>query len=60
MVLPGPAPGIVSACYEDITGRLQAALDRLAAGHPHPVLQGSSQLAARAAAGAIQRARPAR
>jgi 1-acyl-sn-glycerol-3-phosphate acyltransferase len=48
---------IVSACYDEITGRLQAALDRLAAEHPHPVLQGSSQLAARAGAGAIQRAR---
>ena len=50
-------PRIVSACYEDITGRLQAALDRLAAEHPHPVLQGSSQLAARAAASAAHRTR---
>jgi 1-acyl-sn-glycerol-3-phosphate acyltransferase len=45
--------GIVSACYADITGRLQAALDRLAAEHPHPLIQGSSRLAARAATGAI-------
>ena len=48
--------GIVSACYDDITGRLQAALDRLAAEHPYPLLQGSSRLAARAAARAMQRA----
>jgi 1-acyl-sn-glycerol-3-phosphate acyltransferase len=56
---PGAADDerIVSACYEDITGRLQAALDRLSAEHPYPLLQGSSLLAARVAAGAIQRAR---
>ena len=56
---PGAAgdPGIVSACYDDITGRLQAAVDRLSAEHPHPVLLGCSRLTARAAAGAIQRAR---
>jgi 1-acyl-sn-glycerol-3-phosphate acyltransferase len=57
----GPAaagdPRIVSACYQDITGRLQAALDRLSAEHPHPLLLGCSRLTARAAAGAIQRAR---
>ncbi len=57
----GPAaardPGIVSACYEDITRRLQAALDRLSAEHPHPVLLGCSQLAAQAATGAVHRAR---
>jgi 1-acyl-sn-glycerol-3-phosphate acyltransferase len=58
---PGAAddPDIVSACYDDITGRLQAALDRLSAEHPFPVLLGCSVLAARAAAGAIQRARNA-
>jgi 1-acyl-sn-glycerol-3-phosphate acyltransferase len=50
-------PGIVSACYDDITGRMQAALSRLAAERPYPVLDGISQLAARAAAGAVQRAR---
>lgn len=56
---PGAADDtrIVSACYQDITGRLQAALDRLAAEHPHPVLLGCSRLTARAAAGAIQHAR---
>jgi broad specificity phosphatase PhoE len=56
---PGAADDerVVSACYADITGRLQAALDRLSAEHPHPVLLGSSRLAARAAAGAIQHAR---
>jgi 1-acyl-sn-glycerol-3-phosphate acyltransferase len=50
-------PGIVSACYDDITGRLQAALDRLSAEYPFPVLVGCSRLAARAASGVIQRAR---
>jgi len=48
--------GIVSACYDDITGRLQTALDRLAAEHPYPLLEGSSRLAVRAAARAMQRA----
>jgi 1-acyl-sn-glycerol-3-phosphate acyltransferase len=56
---PGAAddPAIVSACYDDITGQLQSALDRLSAEHPYPVLLGCSRLAARAAAGAIERAR---
>ncbi len=40
--------GIVTACYEDITGRMQAALTRLAAERPHPLLEGCSRLAARA------------
>ena len=57
----GPAAAgdarVVAACYQDITGRLQAALDRLSAEHPHPLLLGCSQLASRAAAGALQRAR---
>jgi 1-acyl-sn-glycerol-3-phosphate acyltransferase len=48
----GPAaaddPRIVSACYDDITRRLQAALDRLSAEYPYPVLLGCSRLAARA------------
>jgi 1-acyl-sn-glycerol-3-phosphate acyltransferase len=48
---------IVSACYEDITGRLQAALDRLSAEHPHPVLLGCSRLTARLATSAIRRGR---
>lgn len=56
---PGAADDkrIVSACYQDITGRLQAALDRLSAEHPHPLLLGCTRLTARAAAGAVQRAR---
>ena len=56
---PGAAddPGIVSACYDEITGRLQAALDRLSAEHPYPLLLGSSRLTARAATGAMRRAR---
>jgi hypothetical protein len=57
----GPAAAsdarVVSACYQDITGRLQAALDRLSAEHPHPLLLGCSRLASRAAAGPLQRAR---
>jgi len=51
---------VVSACYEDITRRLQTALDRLAAEYPHPVLLGCSRLAMQAATGAIQRARNVR
>ena len=57
----GPAAAgdarVVAACYQDITGRLQAALDRLSAEHPHPLLLGCSRLASRAAAGPLQRAR---
>jgi 1-acyl-sn-glycerol-3-phosphate acyltransferase len=57
----GPAAAdderVVSACYEDIVRRLQAALDRLSAEHPYPLLLGSSRLAARAAAAATQRTR---
>jgi 1-acyl-sn-glycerol-3-phosphate acyltransferase len=56
---PGAADdaAVVSACYQDITGRLQAALDRLAAEQPHPLLLGCSRLASRAATGALQQAR---
>ena len=50
-------PRIVSACYADITGRLQAALDRLCAEYPYPLLLGCSTLAARAATGVLHRAR---
>lgn len=55
---PGAAEDerVVSACYDDITGRLQAALDRLSAEHPHPVLLGASRLTSRAVSGMIQRA----
>jgi len=48
---------IVSACYEEITGRMQVALDRLSAEYPHPVLQGCSRITARAAARVMERAR---
>ena len=41
-------PAAVAACYADITGRMQAALDRLAAERPYPVLAGTASLAARA------------
>jgi 1-acyl-sn-glycerol-3-phosphate acyltransferase len=59
---PGAAddPDIVSACYQDITGRLQAALNRLSAEHPHPLLLGYSRLTVRAATGAMRRARDLR
>jgi len=52
---PGAADDarVVSACYAEITGQLQAALDRLSAECPHPLLQGCSQLTARAAGKAI-------
>ena len=46
----------VSACYADITGRMQAALSRLSARHPYPLLLGTSQLAVRAATEAMRRA----
>jgi 1-acyl-sn-glycerol-3-phosphate acyltransferase len=49
-------PAIVSGCYDDITGRMQAALDRLAAERPYPLLDGYSRLTTRAAAGAMRRA----
>lgn len=56
---PGAAddPAIVSACYDEITGKLQAGLDRLSAEHPHPLLLGCSRLTARTAAEAMRRAR---
>jgi 1-acyl-sn-glycerol-3-phosphate acyltransferase len=31
-------PAIVARCYHEITGRMQATLDRLSAEHPYPVL----------------------
>jgi hypothetical protein len=31
-------PDVVARCYHEITGRMQATLDRLAAEHPYPVL----------------------
>jgi hypothetical protein len=39
---------LVSACYLQITGQMQAALDRLSAEQPHPLLTGCARLAARA------------
>lgn len=38
---------VVTACYDEITGLLQAALDRLSAERPHPVADGSARLIAR-------------
>jgi len=55
---PGAADDtdVVSACYDDITGRMQAALDRLSAEHPYPLLRGWSRLTARAATGMLRQA----
>jgi 1-acyl-sn-glycerol-3-phosphate acyltransferase len=38
---------VVGACYDEITGLMQAALDRLRAERPHPLLRGCSRLPAR-------------
>jgi len=59
---PGAADDtrIVSACYDDITGRLQMALDRLSAEQPCPLLLGCTRLATRTAAGAIRHLRSGR
>jgi 1-acyl-sn-glycerol-3-phosphate acyltransferase len=35
---------VVEACYKEITGMMQATLDRLSAEHPHPLLRGFTQL----------------
>jgi len=43
-------PAVVEACYREITGVMQAALDRLRATRPHPVLRGATRLARHAAA----------
>ena len=47
---PGAADDadLVSACYLQITGQMQAALDLLSAEQPHPLLTGCTRLAARA------------
>ena len=37
-------PAVVDACYAETTETMQAALDRLRAETPHPLLHGSSQL----------------
>jgi 1-acyl-sn-glycerol-3-phosphate acyltransferase len=50
---------IVSTCYEDITGRLQTALDRLRAEQPQPLLLGCTRLASQTATGVIRHARSA-
>lgn len=42
-------PAVLTACYDQVTGRMQAALDRLAAERPYPVLAGLASLATRAA-----------
>ncbi len=49
-------PAAVAGCYDDITGRMQAALDRLAAERPYPLLDGYSRLTTRTAADAVRRA----
>jgi len=36
--------GLVTACYDEITAVMQAALDRLRAEHPHPVVRGVTHL----------------
>ena len=38
---------VVTACYDEITGILQAALDRLSAERPHPVVDGTTRLITR-------------
>jgi len=35
---------VVDACYKEITGLMQATLDRLSDEHPHPLLRGVTQL----------------
>jgi 1-acyl-sn-glycerol-3-phosphate acyltransferase len=49
---PGAADDekVVAACYEEITGLLQAALDRLSAERPHPLFRGAAQLITRTSA----------
>lgn len=37
-------PAVVDACYREITTVMQAAMDRLAAEHPHPVTTGITRL----------------
>jgi hypothetical protein len=53
---PGAAddPRIVSTCYDDITRRLQMALDRLSAEQPNPLVLGCTRLATRTATGALK------
>jgi 1-acyl-sn-glycerol-3-phosphate acyltransferase len=58
---PGAAgdAGLVSACYVQITGQMQAALDRLSAEQPHPLLTGCTRLAGQLTA-AVAGPRPLR
>lgn len=55
---PGAAgePEVVSACYFQITGQMQAALDRLSAEQPYPLLTGCVRLAGQLAAAVAARA----
>jgi 1-acyl-sn-glycerol-3-phosphate acyltransferase len=48
-------PGVVEACHDEIVAAMQAAMDRLHAEHPHPVLDGAVALARHAASWAVQR-----
>lgn len=43
-------PDVVDACYEETRSAMQAAMDRLAAAHPHPVASGLGGLASLASA----------
>ena len=53
----GPAAAddeeVVEACYREITARMQEEMDRLAAEHPHPVMEGTTQLIRRVAGSAL-------
>jgi hypothetical protein len=37
----------VNGCYEEITGRMQRTMDRLAEEHPHPILTRLGELGPR-------------
>ena len=47
-------PTVVDACYAETVATMQAALDRLNAEKPHPVLSGSGQLARGIGQGAVR------
>jgi|SRR5579875_303079 len=48
---------VVDACFRQVTRTMQAALDRLRAEHPYPVMEGVSKLAGRAVAHVVHRRR---
>ncbi len=45
---------VVTACYDEITGVMQAALDRLSAERPHPVVDGTMRLITRPVSTAVR------